>query len=144
MADANDPWCFSIYGCSLQAERRLANDGYPYTYADFLEHYGDVAHSFWLAAPLALVEPTLEQPYRQHFSRAPQPGDQRASAGFAVPGRSALQPERPPALHGQAQLEAPLAQPAIPIFQFISLLARMAAGANLEGTLRLVGLHLWL
>ena len=119
----------------MQAERRLANDGYPYTYADFLEHYGDVAHSFWLAAPLALAEPTLEQPYRQHFFRAPQPGDQRASAGFAVPGRSAPQPERPPALHGQAQLEAPLAQPAVPIFPSLSLL---------EETLWLVRLHLWL
>ena len=59
-------------------ERRLANDGHPYTYADFLQHYGDVAHSFWLAALPALVEPTLEQPYRQHFSRAAQQGDQRA------------------------------------------------------------------
>ena len=90
---------------------------------------------FWLAALPALVEPTLEQPYRQHFSRAPQPGDQRASAGFAVPGRSAPQPERPPALHGQSQLEAPLAQPAVPIFQFILLLWE---------TWWLVRLHLWL
>ena len=93
-------------------ERRVANDGHPYTYADFLEHYGDVAHAFWLAAPPALVEPTLEQPYRQHFSRALQPGDQRASAGFAMPSRIDLQPEPPLALHGQAQLEAPLAPPA--------------------------------
>ena len=76
----------------MQVERRLAYDGHPYTYADVLEHYGDVAQSFWLAALLALVEPTLERPYRQHLSRAPQPGDQRASAGFAVPGRSAPQP----------------------------------------------------
>ena len=91
----------------LQAERRLANDGHPYTYADFLEHYGDVAHSFWLAAPLALVEPTLEQPYRQHLCTAPQPGDQRASAGFAVPGRSAPQPPpwRMPHTLGASQSE---------------------------------------
>ena len=93
-------------------KRRVANDGHPYTYADFVEHYGDVAHLFWLAALPALVEPTLEQPYRQHFARAPQPGNQRASAGFAVPGRIDPQPEPPPALQGQAQLEAPLAPPA--------------------------------
>ena len=37
-----------------------------------------------------------------------------------------------------------LAQPAVPLFQFLSLLACMAAGANLEGTWWLVGLHLWL
>ena len=76
----------------MQAERRLAYDGHPYTYADLLEHYGDLAHSFWLAAPLELVEPTLEQPCRQHLSRAAQPGDQRASEGFAMPVRGAPQP----------------------------------------------------
>ena len=76
----------------MQAERRLANECYPYTYADFLEHYGDVAHSIWLATLLAFAEPTLEQPYRQHLSRAAQPGDQRASSGFAVAVRSAPQP----------------------------------------------------
>ena len=37
-----------------------------------------------------------------------------------------------------------LAQPTILLFQFLSLLACMAAGANLENTWWLVGLHLWL
>ena len=91
----------------MQAERMLSNDGHPYTYADFLEHYGDVAHSLLLAAPLALLVPTLEQPYREHFCRAHQPWDQRASAGFAVPGRSAPQPPpwRMPNTLGASQSE---------------------------------------
>ena len=91
----------------MHAERKLANDGHPYTYANFLEHYGDVAHSCLLAAPLALLVPTLEQPYRQHFCRAHPPGDPRASAGFAVPGRSAPQPRpwRMPNTFGASQSE---------------------------------------
>ena len=76
----------------MQAERRLAYDGHPYTYAKFWKQYGHLAHSFWFEAPLAQVEPTFEHRHRQRIPRAAQPGDQRASEGFAVPVRSAVQP----------------------------------------------------
>ena len=91
-----------------QAKRRLANEGHPYTYADFLDHYGNIAHSLFLASPLVLVEPTLEQPYRQHLLRTPWPGYHSVLAKFVMPGRSAPQPKPLSAPHVQTQLEAPL------------------------------------